>query len=197
MTNLGYTLQVTRCEYESHTGPSLQCLKQWVWPADLTGAGAGVPSTNNGLSWSPPRSLNPFLGPIGRGVAPGPGNAIQLRTPGKSAGRLLFPGWSCVCNDTKTCANSLMGQLTYAVSYYSDDGAKTWQMGPGGVVPRSLLGPVAEPTLAELSVRCSISVNDPCTYIHGQFILYGCHLIIVLLNCQTVIYSVNGTSDDV
>eukprot|EP01046_Picozoa_sp_COSAG06_P000111 COSAG06_NODE_4_length_41837_cov_204.557597_6_plen_250_part_00 len=122
----------------------LHVLNSTLLPAPLndsmtsTGFTLQVTSSDAGRSWSRPVQLNRFLGRELRGVAPGPGNAIQLQH-GKAAGRLLMPAWSTVCYDTDSCVNgSLMGELTYAAVYYSDDGSKTWAVGPGAAVPRNL-----------------------------------------------------------
>lgn len=141
----------------------LHVLNSTLMPAPLndsmtnTGFTLQVTSSDAGRTWSHPVQLNQFLQEL-RGIAPGPGNAIQLKH-GKVAGRLLMPGWSSICYDTESCVNgSQMGELTFAAVYYSDDGAKTWKVGPGAAVPRNLHGPVAEPTLAELS-NGSVTLN--------------------------------------
>ena len=103
-------------------------------------------SSDHGRTWTQPFQLNPFLGPL-HGLAPGPGNAIQLQS-----GRLLVPAWSNVCYDAPSCKNGTYGgQLTFAAVYYSDTHGKSWSVGAGATVPRDLHGPVSEPSLAELS----------------------------------------------
>jgi sialidase-1 len=151
--------------YDARSGTIvLHVLNSTLMPAPLndsmtnTGCTLQVTSSDAGRTWSRPTQLNGFLGRELRGIAPGPGNAIQLQH-GPSKGRLVMPGWSTVCHDTESCVNgSLMGELTFAAVYYSDDSAQTWHVGSGAAVPRNLHGPVAEPSVAELS-NGSLNLN--------------------------------------
>eukprot|EP01051_Picozoa_sp_SAG22_P014951 SAG22_NODE_1887_length_3375_cov_1.948413_1_plen_746_part_10 len=110
-------------------------------------------TTKDGKTWTEPLCLNRFLGARGvSGIAPGPGNAIQLRSSSAHKGRLLFPGWGSLCFDPDSCSHGTRnGSLTYAAVYYSDDHGASWQVGPGAALPADLHGTVAEPTLAELT----------------------------------------------
>ena len=116
-----------------------------------TGFTLQLTTKDDGQTWTRPFCLNKFLGPKGvSGIAPGPGNAIQLQSRNRQKGRLLFPGWGSLCFDADSCNHGTYnGSLTYAAVYYSDDHGVSWQV--GGTEPADLHGPVSEPTLAELT----------------------------------------------
>ena len=89
-----------------------------------TGYTLQVTTHDDGRTWSRPVQLNRFLGHL-HGLAPGPGNAIQLQS-GPHKGRLLIPGWSDVCYDIPSCDHGTYnGTLTFSAVYWSDDHAKT------------------------------------------------------------------------
>eukprot|EP00043_Microstomoeca_roanoka_P014138 m.139278 g.139278 ORF g.139278 m.139278 type:complete len:179 (+) comp15940_c0_seq5:958-1494(+) len=77
------------------------------------GANLQSVSTDYGLTWSPPVSLNNFL----NAVVPsdvGPGVGLQLSPQSKYAGRLLFIGHH--------------GAYEYDSVWFSDDGGQTYQL---------------------------------------------------------------------
>ncbi|GMI44492.1 hypothetical protein TrCOL_g7804 [Triparma columacea] len=73
-----------------------------------------VVSEDDGLTWSTPRDISPFLGPY-VGVLPGPGTGVQLEG-GPRAGRIVVPAhYGTAYRDYGS-----------AVAYYSDDHGETW-----------------------------------------------------------------------
>jgi sialidase-1 len=79
-------------------------------------------STDDGMTWSPPRELTAQVKKAGwRWYATGPGNAIQL-TRGSHAGRLLVPA-------NHTALNAQGRSISCSHVIFSDDHGRTWQIG--------------------------------------------------------------------
>ncbi len=94
-------------------------------------------STNDGVTWAPPRDITPDVKRPGWGwYATGPGVGIQLHQ-GTHRGRLLIP-----CDHSETVAGR---SVKHSHVFYSDDHGRTWQLG-GTVAPHT-----DECQLAELS----------------------------------------------
>jgi sialidase-1 len=89
-------------------------------------------STDDGLTWSAPRDLDPVVSKFKEDydwtvIAAGPGHGVQLLR-GPHAGRLVVPFWlASNRNDPRSHRPSQVAGI------YSDDGGKTWER--GGFVP--------------------------------------------------------------
>ena len=70
---------------------------------------------SDGLSWGTPVNISSQLGPIFKGIVPGPGAGIVLSTPNSPApGRIVFSGSS--------------GAYDHDIVYYSDNNGVTWNI---------------------------------------------------------------------
>lgn len=81
--------------------------------SQVNGATLQVKSQDNGVTWSAPELLDPFLGQF-KGVFPGPGTALVLSSKSKVPGRYVFPAWG------------VRGSSIYDMVSYSDDGGQTY-----------------------------------------------------------------------